>query len=84
MQSQFTNHKSQGSQWPNCFVMLPNEAVQMIDQTLLYTASTRPSENLILMGHENIIQQALLTGSRAHKRTTHLRERINTASNMSK
>lgn len=33
-----TIHKSQGSQWPNCFVMLPNEAERMIDQTLLYTA----------------------------------------------
>jgi exodeoxyribonuclease V alpha subunit len=71
-----TTHKSQGSQWPNCFVMLPNEAEQMIDQTLLYTASTRPSERLVLMGNERIIEKAIIVGSKALNRKTHLKERI--------
>ncbi|GAA0296072.1 hypothetical protein GCM10009128_13400 [Psychrosphaera haliotis] len=71
-----TIHKSQGSQWPNCFVMLPNEAEQMIDQTLLYTASTRPSERLVLMGNERIIEKAIIVGSKALSRMTYLNERI--------
>lgn len=75
-----TIHKSQGSQWPNCFVMLPNEAEQMIDQTLLYTASTRPSERLVLMGNERIIEKAIIVGSKALSRKTHLKERICSAS----
>lgn len=75
-----TIHKSQGSQWPNCFVMLPNEAEQMIDQTLLYTASTRPSERLVLMGNERIIEKAIIVGSKALSRKTLLKERICSAS----
>ncbi|TMS95078.1 AAA family ATPase [Pseudoalteromonas sp. S201] len=74
-----TIHKSQGSQWPNCFVMLPNEAEKMIDQTLLYTASTRPSERLVLMGSERVVQKAIKVGSRALNRVTFLREKINLA-----
>ena len=74
-----TIHKSQGSQWPNCFVMLPNEAERMIDQTLLYTASTRPSERLVLMGDDRIIEKAIKVGSKALNRATFLRERINFA-----
>ncbi|MEZ9538452.1 AAA family ATPase [Shewanella sp. 10N.286.51.B8] len=74
-----TVHKSQGSQWPNCFVMLPNEADKMIDQTLLYTASTRPSEILVLMGSERIIEKAIMVGSKALNRKTYLKERVSAA-----
>jgi exodeoxyribonuclease V alpha subunit len=77
-----TIHKSQGSQWPNCFVMLPNEAKKMIDQTLLYTASTRPSERLVLMGDEQVIDRAIMVGSKAHKRNSYLRERITIVKNI--
>ena len=71
-----TIHKSQGSQWQTCFVMLPQEAEAMIDQTLLYTASTRPSERLVLMGYQTVIEQAIRRGSIALSRKTFLRERI--------
>ncbi|MEL4239868.1 AAA family ATPase [Shewanella xiamenensis] len=78
-----TIHKSQGSQWPNCFVMLPSEAEKMIDQTLLYTASTRPSERLILMGDTRGIEKAINVGSRALDRATFLKERVCFASETS-
>ncbi|GGP41919.1 AAA family ATPase [Shewanella saliphila] len=78
-----TIHKSQGSQWPICFVMLPNEAEKMIDQTLLYTASTRPSERLVIMGDESAIEKAIKVGSRALKRATFLEERVCFASETS-
>ncbi|KAF7775584.1 exodeoxyribonuclease V alpha subunit [Pseudoalteromonas citrea] len=71
-----TIHKSQGSQWPTCFVMLPQESEAMIDQTLLYTASTRPSERLVLMGYQTLVAQAIKRGSIALNRKTFLRERI--------
>ena len=74
-----TIHKSQGSQWPNCFVMLPNEAEKMIDQTLLYTASTRPSERLVLMGTEKAIEKAITKGAFSLQRKTFLNERIRKA-----
>lgn len=74
-----TIHKSQGSQWPNCFVMLPKEAEKMIDQTLLYTASTRPSERLVLMGDKRVIEKSVKVGSKALSRLTFLREKVSLA-----
>jgi len=71
-----TIHKSQGSQWPTCFVMLPIEASEMIDQTLVYTAVTRAAERLVLMGDPRVIRQAIVRGSIALERNTFLRERI--------
>jgi exodeoxyribonuclease V alpha subunit len=71
-----TIHKSQGSEWPTCFVMLPIEASGMIDQTLVYTAITRPADRLILMGDERVIDQAIARGSIALERKTCLRERV--------
>lgn len=71
-----TIHKSQGSQWPTCFVMLPIEASRMIDQTLIYTAVTRPTDRLVLIGDEAVIEQAVRRGSIALERQTCLRERI--------
>ena len=79
-----TIHKSQGSQWPNCFIMLPNEAEKMIDQTLLYTASTRPSERLVLMGDEKVIQKAIMVGSKAMNRKSNLREKLCMANELMK
>lgn len=71
-----TIHKSQGSQWPTCFVMLPTEALRMMDQTLVYTAVTRPSERLVMIGDEGVIEQAIKRGSIALNRRTCLHERI--------
>lgn len=71
-----TIHKSQGSQWPTCFVMLPTEASHMIDQTLIYTAVTRPTDRLVLFGNEAVVEQAVKRGSIALERQTCLRERI--------
>ena len=71
-----TIHKSQGSQWHTCFVMLPIEASQMIDQTLIYTAVTRSTDRLVLVGDEAVIEQAVRRGSIALERKTCLRERI--------
>lgn len=76
-----TIHKSQGSEWPTCFVMLPTEASHMIDQTLLYTAVTRPIDRLVMIGDDGLIEQAIRRGSLALERKTYLRERILVAAN---
>jgi len=77
-----TIHKSQGSQWPTCFVMLPTEALPMIDQTLIYTAVTRPSKRLVMVGDKGVIVQAVKRGSIALNRRTCLRERILAGENL--
>ncbi|WP_330926640.1 AAA family ATPase [Candidatus Sororendozoicomonas aggregata] len=74
-----TIHKSQGSQWPTCFVVLPDESARMIDQTLLYTAATRPAERLVLFGMERFVAQAVQNGSIASHRCTFLQERLRVA-----
>ncbi|MFA6202761.1 MAG: AAA family ATPase [Gallionella sp.] len=79
-----TIHKSQGSEWPTCFVMLPSEASHMIDQTLLYTAVTRPIKRLVMIGDNCLIEQAIRRGSLALERKTYLRERILVAAIMGK
>ncbi|TKB51191.1 AAA family ATPase [Ferrimonas sediminicola] len=71
-----TIHKSQGSQWPTCLVTLPQEAANMLDQTVLYTACTRPIDRLVLLGGINVIAAAMARGSLALSRQTFLRERL--------
>lgn len=73
-----TIHKSQGSQWPSCLLLLPAYAKQMLDQTLLYTAVTRASKNLIVMGDKSLIDRAVERGSSVYERTTNLLSRLTT------
>ncbi len=67
-----TIHKSQGSQWPTCVLLLPSYARHMIDQTLLYTAVTRPSQQLVILGDEKLIDAALERGAVVIERQTNL------------
>ncbi|WP_257266726.1 ATP-dependent RecD-like DNA helicase [Endozoicomonas sp. ONNA2] len=71
-----TIHKAQGSQWPTCFVVLPPEAGHMMDQTLLYTAATRPEERLVLMGSGQVIRKAVEKECLIEKRCVCLQERM--------
>lgn len=67
-----TIHKSQGSQWPVCILLLPSYASHMLDQTLTYTAVTRASEQLVILGDINLINYAVKRGSLALARQTNL------------
>ncbi|MGX1201146.1 AAA family ATPase [Marinobacter sp. MBR-105] len=67
-----TIHKSQGSQWPTCILLLPGYVPHMLDQTLLYTAITRPAERLRVLGDRSLITRALGRGSVAAQRNTNL------------
>lgn len=67
-----TIHKSQGSQWPKCILLLPTYASRMTDQSLVYTAVTRPSEELVLMGDSTLLESAVAMGNSASKRLTNI------------
>lgn len=54
-----TVHKSQGSQWPVCILMLPMRAIRMTDRSLLYTAVTRATERLVMCGDLKLLEQAV-------------------------
>ncbi|MFC3636087.1 AAA family ATPase [Camelimonas fluminis] len=74
-----TIHKSQGSQWPACVLLLPGYVPHMLDQTLLYTAITRPAERLRVHGDRSLIMRALSRGPVAAQRNTNLESLLSRA-----
>ena len=72
-----TVHKSQGSQWPVCLLMLPAHAVHMTDRTLLYTAATRATEQLVLCGARRLLDRAVRNGSNPSVRRANLAQNVN-------
>lgn len=54
-----TIHKSQGSQFDQVVVVLPDEESRLLTRELLYTAVTRAREKVWLVGGEAVIRQAI-------------------------
>jgi exodeoxyribonuclease V alpha subunit len=68
-----TIHKSQGSQFEEVVVVLPDEASRLLTRELLYTAVTRASTRVWLMAEEDVVRQAV---SRSVERASGLGERL--------
>lgn len=71
-----TIHKAQGSQWPNVFAVVPDYADEKLDATLIYTAATRPTERLILVGNPDALARGIKRGNSSAKRLVGLEHRI--------
>lgn len=71
-----TVHKSQGSQWHTCIVALPKEGLAMTDKTLIYTAATRATDRLVMMGDFRVVEKAVARGAVALRRYTNLKGRL--------
>lgn len=71
-----TIHKAQGSQWPTVFAVVLDFADQKLDAALIYTAATRPTERLILVGNPDTLVQGIKRGNSATKRLIGLERRI--------
>lgn len=54
-----TIHKSQGSEFPLCIIPMFSSYYTMLDRNLLYTAVTRGSRFVVLMGEEWAIRKAV-------------------------
>jgi exodeoxyribonuclease V alpha subunit len=54
-----TIHKSQGSQFGEVVVSLPDESSRILSRQLLYTAVTRASEGVTIVGAEDVIRSAI-------------------------
>ena len=50
-------HKAQGSQWP--LVIVPIYRSRILDRTLIYTAATRASEQVVLVGDRDVFKTAV-------------------------
>jgi exodeoxyribonuclease V alpha subunit len=68
-----TIHKSQGSQFDTAAVLLPAPTSRILTRELLYTGVTRARRELILVGTEEAVRQAV---ERPVARASGLRERL--------
>jgi exodeoxyribonuclease V alpha subunit len=70
-----TIHKSQGSEFPAVIVPLLNQHYMMLQRNLLYTAMTRASRLLVLIGSRKAVSMAV-RNTRLRPRCTLLLERL--------
>ncbi len=68
-----TIHKSQGSQFDEVVVSLPSEASRLLTRELLYTAVTRASRRVTIVGEESVVRVAV---ERSVQRASGLRARL--------
>lgn len=61
-----TVHKAQGSQWPR--VIVPLTGHRLLDRTLVYTAVTRAQRQVLLVGDEAMVKEAVERAPRARSR----------------
>ncbi len=70
-----TVHKSQGSEFPLCIIPMFGVYYTMLDRNLLYTAITRASKSVVILGEEWAIKKAI-QNQNAIKRFTFLENLI--------
>lgn len=76
-----TIHKAQGSQWHTVFAVLPDYADEKLDTSLIYTAATRPTERLIIVGNSSTLEKGIKSGNEATKRLVGLEHRFKYVTN---
>lgn len=67
-------HKAQGSQWPR--IIVPVFPSRLLDRTLLYTAVTRATEQVVLVGDPQAFRRAIEDEPRSLMRTVGLEKRL--------
>lgn len=55
-----TIHKSQGSEFEDVAIVLPNKENSILSKEILYTAVTRARRNTLIIAHEQIITKTIL------------------------
>ena len=75
-----TIHKSQGSQYQNVIVMMPNRFTPFIRRNLLYTAITRSSKNVAIFGPLDTIRKSI-ENNKKDDRYSNLKSRLAQISN---
>jgi exodeoxyribonuclease V alpha subunit len=68
-----TVHKSQGSEFRECLVILPDRDSPVLTRELLYTAVTRVRERVEIWGSENVLSQTI---TRQVQRSSGLRDAL--------
>ena len=68
-----TVHKSQGSEFDNALLILPDKDYPVLSRELLYTGITRARKGIEIWGAENVFRAAV---SRRIERTSGLRDAL--------
>ena len=68
-----TIHKSQGSEYDEVVVVLPNESSRILTRELFYTGVTRTKQKLTIIGSESVVRSAV---SQAIRRASGLASRL--------
>ena len=68
-----TVHKSQGSEFDEIFMVLPNSPSKVLSRELLYTAVTRARTNITISGTEKVLRKAV---EQQLQRSSGLRKRL--------
>lgn len=68
-----TVHKSQGSEFDEVMLVLPDEATPVTNRALVYTAVTRARRRIELWGRQEVLEQAI---GRAALRSSGLKDRL--------
>jgi exodeoxyribonuclease V alpha subunit len=63
-------HKAQGSEYPIVIMPFTRDSMFMLDKRIVYTAVTRSSKSLILLGDDKIFLQAVATADKIVRKTT--------------
>jgi exodeoxyribonuclease V alpha subunit len=74
-----TIHKSQGSQYPWCIVVVHSTHTRMLTRRLLYTALTRASEGVVVVGNREGFERAV-NNAQETPRNTYLVQRLRAGS----
>jgi exodeoxyribonuclease V alpha subunit len=61
-----TIHKSQGSEYKNVTVLIPEGVDRLLSREILYTGITRARERVSLLSRRDLLEQALSRGVRRH------------------
>ena len=68
-----TVHKSQGSEFENVYLILPDNDYSVLSRELIYTAITRASQSITILGKEEILRTSI---SRVIKRKSGLHDSL--------
>ena len=68
-----TIHKSQGSEYDDVIVVLPNDSSRILTRELFYTGVTRTKNRLTIVGNETVVRSAI---SQAIRRASGLASRL--------
>ena len=70
-----TGHKSQGSEYPHVFIVIPDHFYGMMDRFWLYTLITRCQSSATIIGNDAVLRR-VIKNKRSHMRETLLKEKL--------